>query len=98
VFDQLRVTVIDELLRQSLDDPDLRLDLAQAQHTPIGTDRSTVALPQHRAPPETMKFELFAVTLRHARVPRWPGYNALIAGPLCQIEGPLLNPMVRFPG
>ena len=98
VLDQLRIAVVDELFGEALDDPCLRLDLAQEQRAPVGADRSTVELPHHRTPPEAMKFELFAVTLCHARAPHWSGYNALIAQPLCQIEGPLLNPLVRYSG
>ena len=45
-----------------------------------------------------MKFELSAVTLCHARDPIGSGYNILIAQALCQIQGALLNPLVRFPG
>lgn len=78
MLDELRIALIDELFGETLDDPCLGLDLSEQPRTAIRADRPTIQAAHHRTSPESMKFELFAVTLGHprrtcARVDHRPG-------------------------
>ena len=63
VFNQFRIAMIREAVRELTEDPGAKLDLSQQQAAAVGTDRTAVESGGDFTPSEPLEFKLRCVTL-----------------------------------